>query len=283
MLTVVEGVVVDHSVESPHLVVLDGAPRGTAKLGCPLDGMDQCGVHYLHREHGKQPKVSQVLDDCLPLIGSKRKGDQLSPGICLHVDLEVFVGVSAQVEGGRLNHQVGQEVGLDHVKEGHEVEVFDKVLGQSEVELNEVEDGSKAASTLAHHVQLLSLGKHLLAQHELLVTLHPTKLNLGPNLGSQVLGHHGIQIPGKCGSSHQIVGLHVKGKWLGMLGKLERDIHLDNSLLSAGHRELLAESELCLNLLVNNKVGTVKGGLNIDGESTAGILEDLKHPGGAPP
>merc|ERR1719234_2344307 len=168
-------------------------------------------------------------------IGGKGKSDQLASGIGLHVDLEVFVGVSAQVEGGWLNHQVRQEAGLDHVKEGHEVEVVDKGLGQSQVELDKVEDGGKAASALAHHVQLLSLDQHLLAQLELLgqshkllefisplrdhvqgdyllLTLHPAKLNLCPNLGGQVLGHHGVQVPGKCGPSHKVVGLHVKGK-----------------------------------------------------------------------
>merc|ERR1712013_837640 len=41
MLAVVEGVVVHHLVEGPHLVVLDGAGGGKAVLGHPLDGVDK--------------------------------------------------------------------------------------------------------------------------------------------------------------------------------------------------------------------------------------------------
>ena len=97
--------------------------------------------------------------------------------------------------------------------------------------------------------------------NHLLLTLSPTKLSLGPALGGQVLGQDGVDVSGKDRPPHQAVGLNVDGKWLGMVGKLESNVHLDNSLLSAGHRELLAESQLSLNLLVNNRVGTMKGRL----------------------
>ena len=97
--------------------------------------------------------------------------------------------------------------------------------------------------------------------NHLLLTLSPTKLSLGPALGGQVLGQDGVDVSGKDRPPHQAVGLNVDGKWLGMVGKLESNIHFDNTLLSAGHRELLAESELGLNLLVDDKVGAMKSSL----------------------
>ena len=72
--------------------------------------------------------MPQVFDDGLH-IGGKSKGDQLALGVGLHVDLEVFVGGGAEIEGAWLNHQVRQETSLDYVKEGGEVEVVDKGLG----------------------------------------------------------------------------------------------------------------------------------------------------------
>ena len=91
--------------------------------------------------------------------------------------------------------------------------------------------------------------------NHLLLTLSPTKLSLGPALGGQVLGQDGVDVSGKDRPPHQAVGLNVDGKWLGMVGKL------DNPLLGAG--KLLAKSELGLNLLVNDKVGTVGKASNI--------------------
>merc|ERR1711962_1232302 len=213
---------------------------------------------------------------------------------------DAYVGDEAQSKRER------QEAGLDHVEEGPHIVVVHDGLGQSDVHLQKVKDGSKATGLLAHQAKLLALGDHLLALLELLsethnllqflgplgnhvdsdhllLTFYQAHLDLGVNLGGQVLDHHVLQVPGVAGPANKVVGLHVNSEGLGLVGKLEGNVHLDKSLHDAGHRGLLANSKLGLDLLVNDMVGTVQGSLNVDGVSLAGGLEVLDHPTSAPP